>query len=744
MIPSMAVAREDFKAGNYDAALAIAQYCLYRPTADDSVEPVEIWLLLAAIWHAKDFQFESELAYRQAARLLPDRVDIKLNLAHSLRRNHLLNEAEQIYREVVTHFPSNVHACLALMDFLSANLRYDEAIAEGERMLAGGAEHLVLRQAIGNAHFAAGHFDAALGVYQSALIFNPNHVDLLYASALAAIQINKSDQAEAFLLRVIGLEPDHLNALLKLAGLKKAVDDFESVIDYANRARQIAPDLLEPRQCLSDALIALKRTDAAIAVLDETWRAGCAVLSTFIDLGMLLRRTGDYDLARAVVVDGLVRYPHALPLLKLALNLRRDLCDWQSAPIEIPQQTASASDLNPVGITLENIWLANGSMTAKRLLRVGYVLNAVDQGDWGALLQGLLKRHDTKQVKVTVYVLGDAKDSVSGDLMDLGAVALVGCTTSQSVLRMRRDRIDVLVSLASALVEHQAIFAERIASIQCAWPGDFSDLGSSIVDYVLADPVVLPEDDLPNFSVRPIWMPSSCQYCDDGLEAAQIVPLRTVCGLPMHGFVFANFSAAQALDPESFGVWMRILRQVPGSVMWLGVDHPSTQHHLVLMAAQFGVKAERLVFAKPVSLSDQLARLRHADLYLVPQRDSMGYGLLAALWAGIPALACAGQNTLVSRFAQSALLAAEMADCVLPDLSALEVRAVDAALDPHVLHALRVRLSEQKRVAPLFDSDAFVKGFERALQTIWVNDEAEQARGPVIVQPSVAGGVEHE
>ena len=33
--------------------------------------------------------------------------------------------------------------------------------------------------------------------------------------------------------------------------------------------------------------------------------------------------------------------------------------------------------------------------------------------------------------------------------------------------------------------------------------------------------------------------------------------------------VFANFNKIDKLDPESFSLWMQILRRVPGSVLWL-------------------------------------------------------------------------------------------------------------------------------------------------------------------------------
>ena len=46
-------------------------------------------------------------------------------------------------------------------------------------------------------------------------------------------------------------------------------------------------------------------------------------------------------------------------------------------------------------------------------------------------------------------------------------------------------------------------------------------------------------------------------------------PSRAECGLPETGFVFCNFNQAYKLIPPMFAVWMRILKAVDGSVLWM-------------------------------------------------------------------------------------------------------------------------------------------------------------------------------
>lgn len=48
-------------------------------------------------------------------------------------------------------------------------------------------------------------------------------------------------------------------------------------------------------------------------------------------------------------------------------------------------------------------------------------------------------------------------------------------------------------------------------------------------------------------------------------------PIRREQGLPgdLSVAVFANFNKVDKLDPESFLLWMQVLRRVPRSVLWL-------------------------------------------------------------------------------------------------------------------------------------------------------------------------------
>jgi hypothetical protein len=57
-------------------------------------------------------------------------------------------------------------------------------------------------------------------------------------------------------------------------------------------------------------------------------------------------------------------------------------------------------------------------------------------------------------------------------------------------------------------------------------------------------------------------------------------PTRQQAGLPEKGFVFCSFNNNWKITPEVFDVWMRLLQQVEGSVLWLLSDNDGAERNL--------------------------------------------------------------------------------------------------------------------------------------------------------------------
>jgi predicted O-linked N-acetylglucosamine transferase (SPINDLY family) len=238
------------------------------------------------------------------------------------------------------------------------------------------------------------------------------------------------------------------------------------------------------------------------------------------------------------------------------------------------------------------------------------------------------------------------------------------------------------------------------------------------IDYIIADRVVIRPEDEPFYSERIAYLPNSYQVNDDAAAIAAAVPSREELGLPPEGFVFCCFNATYKVQPHFFDVWMRLLAQVPGSVLWLFDHGAAGNRNLQAAARERGIDAQRLVFAPRVEHAQHLARQRRADLFL----DTLPYNAHTtasdALWAGLPVITCLGR-TFAGRVAASLLGALDLRELVTTSLADYEALALALARDPRALAAVRDKLLRNRRSAPLFDSQRFCRDIERAYLHMW-------------------------
>jgi predicted O-linked N-acetylglucosamine transferase (SPINDLY family) len=243
-------------------------------------------------------------------------------------------------------------------------------------------------------------------------------------------------------------------------------------------------------------------------------------------------------------------------------------------------------------------------------------------------------------------------------------------------------------------------------------------MGAPYIDYIVADPALIPAEHAGNFSERVAWLPDTYQVNDRQVVADE-VPDRAALSLPPDGFVFCCFNNSFKFTAPVFAAWMRILKNVPGSVLWLATDSVDVVANLRTQARRHDVHPDRLVFAPRVARrEDHLARHSRADLFL----DTMPFNAHAtasdALWCGLPVLTCAGQ-TFAGRVAASLDGQSGLDALVCRDLAHYESVAVDLAHDPHRLSQLRLALNEKRETGPLFDADRFRRNLEAAYEGMW-------------------------
>jgi predicted O-linked N-acetylglucosamine transferase (SPINDLY family) len=297
-------------------------------------------------------------------------------------------------------------------------------------------------------------------------------------------------------------------------------------------------------------------------------------------------------------------------------------------------------------------------------------------------------------------------------------VDISGMPDRDAARRIAEDGIDILVNLNGYFGDHRmGVFAHRPAPIQVNYLGFPATLGAPYIDYILADRIVIPDQDRRFYTEQVVWLPHSYQANDAGRGLPENPPSRAQAGLPESGFVFCNFNASYKLTPPTFACWMRILQQVPQSVLWLLEGLPQFTQNLRQEAERQGVDGARILFAPVMKLAPHLARLSLAGLFLDGWPYNAHTTASDALWAGVPLITRRGA-AFPGRVAASLLHAGGLPELVTESTEEFEALAARLALDATLLSSIREKLVRNRAAMPLFDTARFTRGIESAYGTM--------------------------
>jgi predicted O-linked N-acetylglucosamine transferase (SPINDLY family) len=498
-----------------------------------------------------------------------------------------------------------------------------------------------------------------------------------------------------------------------------------------------------------DLLRALGRLDEALASYAQAAARNPADAATWLRWGSLLwlergaLEDATAKLERAVSLDA--NLPYAQGLL---MHLKLMACDWHgfddamtrlqaglrdgrkvAEPFAALVATAAPAELmRCAGIFAADQFPAGPPVTRpprppRRRLRIGYLSGEFHEQATAHLTAGLYEHHDRARFELVAFDNGPDDGSPMRARL-LAAfdrhVGIASLASRPAAERIAAEGVDILVSLNGLFGRHRMdVLALRPAPLQVNWLGFPGTMGADYIDYIIADRVVIPDGEQRFYREQVVWLPHSYQI-NDKARAVAPAPGRSACGLPQDGFVFCNFNTAYKHNPRMFALWMRLLSQVEGSVLWLLDGNAAAPDNLRRAAAAAGIAPQRLVFAPFAPSAENLARLALADLGLDSLPVGAHTGASDLLWAGTPLVTCRG-SAFSGRVAASLLTALELPDLVTENLEQYEALALTLARTPQRLRLLRERLAAKRATAPLFDTAATTRALEAAYATMWEN-----------------------
>ena len=593
-----------------------------------------------------------------------------------------------------------------------------------------------------------GNGEAALSGYDHAIARKGDYAEAHFNRAVLLHELKRWEDAIAGFRQAMLLNAafDGDYAWFAIGSAQRELLQWEAALVSMDRVIAYRGDHAEAHYQRGNILAALMRPEEAIASFDRALGLNPDHAEALQNRGFALHGLKRYEEAIASYHKALALRPKLRYLRGVCRYAQMHICDWTHHATDVALLSDGIRDLKPVcpPFTLlalldsapllrtgAKIWAADECPPSDELgecpapkalprLRIGYFSADFRLHPVALLTAAVFEAHDHSKFETTAFAFGPPANDAMRHRLERAFDRFIDVrdrTDAEIALLARSLNIDIAVDLGGYTdFSRPRIFAMRAAPLQVSYLGYLGTMDVPYMDYLIADPAIIPAADQGHYSEKIIYLPEY-HANDAGHIAPARTPLRTELGLPPQGFVFACCNSNYKIMPETFAGWMRILGRVHGSVLFLTADNAAAQRNLQQEAARQGIEPGRIVFGKRLLLSDYLARYGALDLFLDTLPYNAGTTASDALWAGLPVLTRPGA-TFPGRVAASLLRAVGLSELIASSQAHYEDLAVQLATDPDRMARLRRTLGEQRMSAPLFNTPLFTSRLELAYASI--------------------------
>lgn len=569
----------------------------------------------------------------------------------------------------------------------------------------------------------------------------------LYYLGSSYLELNAPNDAIQFLTASINKGGNFFEGLHDLATAqamvnkeKEAIENFKKAIALNPQSPQAFYNLGKVYDALKEYKEAIRCYDFAIKIWPDFAQAHFNKATALVDLGLHEQAVVEYKYAQKLMPD--------MELLKGNLiHAEMKICDWHNLNSNIRELLATIKHSNRLVsepfsmISISNSEALNLEVASsfakakfpenslrkkvqenknkKDKIHIGYFSADFHNHATALLMAEIFELHDKNRFHITAFSFGPvANDSMRNRLkIAFDEFLEVQDKSDEDIANLSQDLgIDIAVDLKGYTQDGRPkIFSYRAAPIQISYIGYPGTTGADYMDYIIADPIIIPESNRKFYTEKIIYLPNCYQANDGKRTISDKVFSRSEAGLPDTGFVYCCFNQNYKITPDIFDAWAKILDKVEGSVLWLLEDSVVAVENLKKEALAREISSNKLIFAKRMPLPEHLARHQLADLFV----DTLPYNAHTtasdALWAGLPVLTCIGE-TFPGRVAASLLKAVGLPELITNSQEEYIDLAINLANDPQRLRNIRNKLSENRLTTPLFDSTLFTKQIETGYQ----------------------------
>jgi len=686
------------------------------------IEPLnfDVLNIIGAITGAENNHLEALIFFKKAQKIRPEDNLVNFNLAKALSETGNNLEAIKYYKIAIRLDKNHFGSWLNFGRSLDQLKIYDEALSHYDQAIKLKPDFPEAYYNKGNTLKNLKRYDEALSHYDQAIKLKPDFVQAYNNKGIVFKDLTRYDEALSHYDQAIKLKPDYAEAYNNKGNIFKDLARYDEALSHYDQAIKFKPDFAKAYNNKGNVFKDLARYDEALSYYDQ-----------------------------AIKLEPVHEY-----LFGMSLHTKMFMCDWQNFEFNVKSLSSQINENKKSSICLPFLALIDSPSIQRKSseiwvndkypfnssfgpilkskhrdkIKVGYYSPDFREHAIAHLITELFELHDKNHFELFGFYFGPPDSSKMHKRVSFAFNKFIDVRLESDkdiALMSREIGIDIAVDLAGFTgLARTDIFAYRAAPIQVNYLGYPGTMGAEYIDYIIADPTLIPSKSQQHYSEKVVYLPNSYQVNDRKRVIADKVFTRKELGLPKEGFVFCCFNNIYKITPSTFDGWVRILKAVNGSILWLLEDNPIAVLNLRKEAQFRGLDPNRLVFAKKINSSQHLARHRVADLFI----DTLPYNAHTtasdALWAGLPVLTCVGES-FASRVAASLLNAIELPELITTTQEQYEATAIELANNPEKLKDIKYKLERNRLTTALFDTPRFTKHIQAAYRQMYETYQAD-------------------
>ena len=666
----------------------------------------------------------------------------QFNLALEFHRRGDLISAREIYTRLLVSHPESAEV-LHLLGVIALQTKdFEKAIGLISKALVINPQMPNAFSNLGNVYKEQKQIDKALKCYQCALKIDPLFADAL--SNIGNIYYDQGKYAEAmnFYNRTIEISADHADAYYNRGNVFLHFSKNPAAISDYSKALALDPSITDAYLNRGQAHKKMGNYPAALADFSRVIEMQPRYAEAYYHRAVTCFAANIHSMASLEDLKKAAQLKPDLDYLLSAIFFdKKAFAEWDDLEVS-GNQLLEKSMLGKRAITpfafishfdslrqqlvVTQSWINTQikkdegglpllpKIPRKEKIHLGYFSSDFNEHPVTYASAGLFRHHDKSKFKITGFYFGRKKDATVESLSrTFDEFYDIADLTDVEVTELARKlKIDIAIDMNGCTSgSRPAVFLNQAAPIQVNYLGYPGTMGTLLMDYIIADEVVIPAESRKYYTEKIANLDCFMPH-DDKLKVSDKKFTRSELGLPEEGFIFCGFNNSYKITSQVWDVWMNILQAVPKSTLWLSYRNDPTSDNLRKEAKARGVDANRIIFAPRMNdVGEHMARLQCADLLLDTYPYNAHTTASAALWAGLPVLTRAGES-FASRVAASLLSTCQMPELIVRTPEEYQALAIDLANNPQKVAAFKKRLSDYRDSNPLFNSENYTRKLE--------------------------------